>query len=93
MLVLSRKIGEIIHINDNIAIKVIDIRGRNVRIGIEAPQEINILRGELHGEPPTDFPDSQAAALVAEESPTHTAEHRHDLRQYQQSRLATSPRQ
>lgn len=48
MLALSRKIGEKIIIGDNIAIKIFEIKGDTVRIGIEAPKDIKIYRGELY---------------------------------------------
>lgn len=44
MLVLSRKRGESIHIGDNIKLTVINIVGGRVRIGIDAPDDVNILR-------------------------------------------------
>jgi carbon storage regulator len=48
MLVLTRKIGEKIRIPDrNVLIKVMEIRGNQVRIGINAPESVRILRGEL----------------------------------------------
>ncbi|AXH98419.1 carbon storage regulator [Sporosarcina sp. PTS2304] len=47
MLVLSRKSGETIQIADNIEITVLEIKGDTVRIGIEAPKTIDIVRGEL----------------------------------------------
>lgn len=47
MLVLSRKPSERIHIGDNIIITVVRISGQTVRIGIDAPKEIKIMREEL----------------------------------------------
>ncbi len=47
MLVLSRKIGEQIHIGDNIKIVLLRITGGGVRIGIEAPKDLPIIRAEL----------------------------------------------
>lgn len=49
MLVLSRKIGEVVWVSDNIKITVVDISpcGRKVRLGFDAPREIEILREEL----------------------------------------------
>ena len=47
MLVLSRKVGETIHIGSSLTIKVTAIKGGRVQIGIEAPREVGILRGEL----------------------------------------------
>jgi carbon storage regulator CsrA len=47
MLVLTRKQQERIHIGDNITITVVRIQGNAVRIGIEAPQEVHVVRGEI----------------------------------------------
>lgn len=47
MLVLSRKVGEKILIADNVVITVSAIKGGRVKLGIEAPPEVSILRGEL----------------------------------------------
>ncbi len=48
MLVLTRKLGETIIIADDIVIKVVDIHGKQIRLGIEAPTEISIFRGEIY---------------------------------------------
>lgn len=47
MLVLSRKLGEKIYINENICITVVDIDRGKIRLGIEAPREVPIFRQEL----------------------------------------------
>ena len=47
MLVLSRREGEKIMIGDSIAITVVRMGGDKVRLGIEAPDEMLVLRGEL----------------------------------------------
>jgi carbon storage regulator CsrA len=47
MLVLSRKLGEMIHIGENISVEVRRVAGNRVTLAIEAPREIRILRGEL----------------------------------------------
>jgi carbon storage regulator len=47
MLVLARKAHETIHIGDQICISIVSIRGRVVRVGIEAPEEVRVIRGEL----------------------------------------------
>ena len=48
MLVLTRKIGEEIIINNDIKIAILDVRGREIRIGIEAPKSVKINRKEIH---------------------------------------------
>lgn len=47
MLVLSRKVGEKLVIGDNITIVVNRVAGNRVTIGIDAPDEVRIIRGEL----------------------------------------------
>ncbi|MEK6248720.1 MAG: carbon storage regulator [Planctomycetales bacterium] len=47
MLVLSRKVGQRILIGDNIAVTVVRIGQGGVRIGIEAPKELEVIREEL----------------------------------------------
>ncbi len=47
MLILTRKIGESIMVGDNIRLVVLDIRGRQIRLGIEAPADIVVLREEI----------------------------------------------
>ena len=47
MLVLARKVGQSIVINDNIELLVIEVRGDQVRLGIEAPRSIPVHRKEL----------------------------------------------
>lgn len=48
MLVLGRKIGESIIIDDNIEITVTSIEGETVKLGIEAPKQITIHRKEIY---------------------------------------------
>lgn len=47
MLVLSRKAGERIWIGDDISITIVRITGGGVRVGIEAPHELPVVREEL----------------------------------------------
>lgn len=47
MLVLSRKVGEKLVIGENITIVVNRVAGNRVTIGIDAPDEVRIIRGEL----------------------------------------------
>jgi carbon storage regulator len=48
MLVLSRKAGEEVVIGNDIRIKVVEIQGGKVRIGIVAPEEVAVDRQEIH---------------------------------------------
>ena len=56
MLVLSRKVTESIRIGDNITVKVVRLSGNCVKIAIEAPKEIKVLRGELIGKDTDETP-------------------------------------
>ena len=47
MLVLTRKAGETIVIGDNIEITVIEVQGGKIKVGIDAPRSIKILRKEI----------------------------------------------
>jgi carbon storage regulator len=48
MLVLTRKLGESIAIDDHIKIMVVQIKGKQVRLGIQAPKETKIHRQEVY---------------------------------------------
>ena len=50
VLVLTRKAGESIVIANNIRVQVVEVAPGVVRLGIEAPREVSIVRAELHGE-------------------------------------------
>lgn len=52
MLVLTRKADQKIQIGQNITITVIEVKGRYVRLGIEAPREVRIVRSEIAASPP-----------------------------------------
>jgi carbon storage regulator len=47
MLVLTRKPGQEIVVGDNIRLTVLEIRGRQIRLGIAAPADVSIVRMEL----------------------------------------------
>lgn len=50
MLVLSRKINQSIVIGDNIEIMLVDIRGDQIKLGINAPKSVKIFRKEVYEE-------------------------------------------
>jgi carbon storage regulator len=48
MLILTRKLGENIRIGDNIRIVILDIKGSQVKLGIEAPSDVSVHREEIY---------------------------------------------
>ncbi|MEW9502255.1 carbon storage regulator CsrA [Jeotgalibacillus marinus] len=48
MLVLRRKLNESIMIGDNIEVKILEMDGDQIKLGIEAPTDIDIFRSELY---------------------------------------------
>ena len=48
MLILTRRIGESIIIGDNILVMVLDVKGQQVRIGVNAPEEVSVHRKEIY---------------------------------------------
>ena len=48
MLVLSRVVGELISIGDNISVRVVAVDGNSVRFGVEAPRDVNVHRSEVY---------------------------------------------
>ncbi len=61
MLVLSRKEGERLVIGDNITIVISKVSGNRVTIGIEAPSDVRIVRGEL---------DDKSSKPIGRDAPT-----------------------
>ncbi len=72
MLILSRKESECIHLGDDIIVTVVRVNGDKVRIGVQAPPHIKILRTELElnrGE----HPSAEAHSSINEHKPTRRA--------------------
>jgi carbon storage regulator len=65
MLVLSRKVGEQIVIGDNITIVVNRVAGNRISLGIEAPADVRIVRGELKEAASAFDADSDGESAVA----------------------------
>lgn len=57
MLILSRKIGQSVLVGDNVTVTVLKVHGSSVRIGIEAPNDVRILRAELPERQPDNGED------------------------------------
>ena len=47
MLILSRRVGESITIGDDIVVTVVTVGGNQIRLGIEAPRQVRVLRQEI----------------------------------------------
>lgn len=60
MLVLSRKVGETIWIGEDVEIIITEVKGDQVKIGIQAPRSIDVIRGELR----QDVSDSNTEAVI-----------------------------
>ena len=48
MLVLARKVGEAIAIGDGITVRVLEVKGGQVKLGVEAPHDITVHREEIY---------------------------------------------
>ena len=65
MLILSRKIDEKIKIGNDITITIIDVRGDQVKIGVEAPKNVKVFRQEVFNAIQIE---NKAAVAVVEEN-------------------------
>lgn len=61
MLVLTRRIGEGIMIGDDIEVKVLDVSGEKVRVGIDAPREVGVYRTEVFERIESEWQDTGGA--------------------------------
>ncbi|EMI46099.1 carbon storage regulator CsrA [Rhodopirellula sp. SWK7] len=67
MLVLSRKTDESIVINENVTAVILSVQGGKVRIGIEAPKEVPIMRREIaNNANQNDLPTTQPQSRLVE---------------------------
>jgi carbon storage regulator len=48
MLILTRKPGESLYIGDNVKVTIVEIKGHQIRVGIDAPPELRIYREEIY---------------------------------------------
>lgn len=66
MLVLSRKKGEAIQIADNVRISIVEIRGGRVRLSIDAPRSVRVIRSELIDGDPASFDSDETEYVTVE---------------------------
>ena len=64
MLILTRKIGESIHIGTEIKVTIVNIDGGQVRVGIDAPREVIVHREEVYNRIMAENKAAQAGATV-----------------------------
>jgi carbon storage regulator CsrA len=64
MLVLTRKLQQQIKIGDDITVTVLRVKGNTVRIGVQAPREVRVVRGELPKEPPAPVTEITATEEI-----------------------------
>ena len=48
MLVLTRKLGEVIRVGDVVTVRVLEVKGNQVRLGVDAPADVRIYREEVY---------------------------------------------
>jgi len=48
MLILTRRIGEVLRIGDDVSITILGVKGNQVRIGIDAPKDVAVHREEIY---------------------------------------------
>lgn len=70
MLVLTRKCGQKIHVGQSVTITILRVKGNQVRVGIEAPSGVRVLRAELvNGTADSHCSDSAEPTLAIEMAP------------------------
>ncbi len=74
MLVLSRKVGERIHVGENITVEIRRIAGNRVTLALDAPRNVRILRGELERAAREFDPPADATAGTAPTQPTENSQ-------------------
>lgn len=48
MLILTRRVGEVLTIGDDMTVTVLGVKGNQVRIGVDAPRDVAVHRGEIY---------------------------------------------
>jgi carbon storage regulator len=66
MLILTRRVGDSLKIGDEVSVTILRVKGDQVRLGIDAPDTISVLREEL-----AERLDREAAAAASSEDPAN----------------------
>lgn len=61
MLILTRKVGEVLVIGDEIEVTVLGVRGQQVRLGIKAPKDVSVHRQEIYDKIQSETKDGDQA--------------------------------
>ena len=61
MLILTRRVGESLVIGDEVRVKVLEVKGQQVRIGVTAPREVSVHREEIYDRIRRDAAESESA--------------------------------
>jgi carbon storage regulator len=69
MLILTRKVGEMIRIGDAVTIRVLEVRGSQVRIGVEAPADVRIFREEVYRAMQDEQAGTEPASMATTRKP------------------------
>ena len=71
MLVLTRKLGEVIRVGDTVTVRVLEVKGNHVRLGVDAQSDVRIYREEVYraicresGQPVPEDTDAAGAAAA-----------------------------
>ncbi len=75
MLVLTRQIGEMLRIGDDVSMTILDVQGNQVRIGVNAPKDIAIHREEIYQRIQTDIRSNPQQPALKKPHESNTAKH------------------
>ena len=70
MLILTRKLGEVIRVGDTVTVRVLEVKGNQVRLGIEAPADVRIYREEVYRAIRRENEEAALGQLDGLETPT-----------------------